>query len=63
MTEAAPEEEQETEVNRQLSVVILTLDEERNLPACLQSLDGLDAEVFVVDSGSTDETVRVAKEA
>jgi glycosyltransferase involved in cell wall biosynthesis len=63
MTQAAPEEEQQTEVNRQLSVVILTLDEERNLPACLQSLDGLDAEVFVVDSGSTDETVRVAKEA
>ncbi len=57
------EEEQQTEIVKQLSVVILTLDEERNLPACLQSLEGLDAEIFVVDSGSSDDTVRIAKEA
>ncbi len=64
MTEIlAAEEEQQTEVVKQLSVVILTLNEERNLPACLQSLEGLDAEVFVVDSGSDDDTVRIAKEA
>ena len=56
-------EEVVAEESKQLAVVILTLDEERNLPACLQSLEGLDAELFVVDSGSTDDTVRVAKEA
>ena len=43
-----------------ISVVILTRDEERNLPACLASLQGLVAEIFVVDSGSTDATVEIA---
>lgn len=45
---------------RRLSVIILTLDEEANLPACLDSLAGLDAGVFVVDSGSRDRTVEIA---
>lgn len=44
-----------------LSVIILTHNEELNLPACLESLKGLDCEVFVVDSGSTDRTVEVAR--
>lgn len=43
-----------------LSVIILTKDEEGNLPALLRSLAGLDAEIFVVDSGSTDRTVEIA---
>lgn len=59
----AAEVEQQTEVVKQLSVVVLTLNEERNLPACIQSLEELDAEIFVVDSGSVDDTVRIAKEA
>jgi len=46
-----------------LSVIILTYNEEVNLPACLESLKGLDCEVFVVDSGSTDRTVEIAKAA
>jgi glycosyltransferase involved in cell wall biosynthesis len=46
-----------------LSVVVLTYNEELNLPACLESLKGLDCEVFVVDSGSTDRTVQIAKGA
>jgi len=46
-----------------LSVIILTLDEEANLPLALASLRGLDAEVFVVDSGSTDRTVQIARAA
>ncbi len=41
---------------RSLSVVILTHNEESNLPDCLKSLAGLDCEIFVVDSGSTDRT-------
>jgi glycosyltransferase involved in cell wall biosynthesis len=47
----------------QLSVIILTHNEEANLPACLESLNGLDCEIFVVDSGSTDSTVEIAKAA
>lgn len=46
-----------------LSVVILTLNEEINLPPCLESLKGLRCEVFVVDSGSTDRTRDIAKSA
>lgn len=42
------------------SVVILTLNEERNLPRCLASLQGCD-DVVVLDSGSTDATVALAK--
>lgn len=42
------------------SVIILTHNEEANLPACLASLKGLDCDLFVVDSGSTDRTVDVA---
>ena len=63
MTEHIKTEEGVVEESRRLAVIVLTLDEERNLPACLQSLEGLDAEIFIVDSGSADDTVRIAKEA
>ena len=46
-----------------LAVVVLTYNEELNLPACLASLDGFDCELFVVDSGSTDRTVGIARAA
>ena len=46
-----------------LSVIILTYNEEDNLPACLESLKGLDCEIFMVDSGSTDRTVEIARSA
>ncbi|MFT3867263.1 MAG: glycosyltransferase family 2 protein [Nibricoccus sp.] len=44
------------------SVVILTLNEERNLPACLASLTGCN-DIVVLDSGSTDRTQAIAKAA
>jgi len=44
-----------------LSVIVLTWNEEVNLPLCLASLHGLDCEVFVVDSGSTDRTREIAR--
>jgi glycosyltransferase involved in cell wall biosynthesis len=45
-----------------LSVVIPTLNEEKNLPEALRSVAWAD-QVIVVDSGSTDRTVCLAKEA
>ena len=45
-----------------VSAVIITRDEARNLPACLASLAWCD-EIVVLDSGSTDDTVRIAREA
>jgi len=44
------------------SVLILTLNEERKLPACLSSVAGCD-DVVVLDSGSTDRTAEVARAA
>ncbi|MBS0662255.1 MAG: glycosyltransferase family 2 protein [Verrucomicrobia bacterium] len=44
------------------SVLILTLNEERNLPACLASVRECD-DVVVLDSGSTDRTVELAQAA
>lgn len=44
-----------------VSAVVLTRDEELNLPACLQSMHELVAEIFVVDSGSTDSTLEIAR--
>jgi glycosyltransferase involved in cell wall biosynthesis len=44
-----------------LNVIILTHQEEMNLEHALRSLKGLDCEVFVVDSGSTDRTAEIAK--
>lgn len=44
-----------------LSVTIITLDEEKDLPKCLESVKDLADEVVVVDSGSTDKTVEIAR--
>src|SRR5688572_19940172 len=43
-----------------LVVIILTQDEEANLPDCLASLEGLECQIVVVDSGSTDNTLAIA---
>src|SRR5438105_6554594 len=42
-----------------ISVIVPVRNEARNLPACLESLHGV-GEVYVVDSGSTDETSQIA---
>jgi glycosyltransferase involved in cell wall biosynthesis len=46
-----------------VSAVVLTRDEELNLPACLQSMQELVDEIYVVDSGSTDRTIEIARAA
>ncbi|MEO6739727.1 MAG: glycosyltransferase family 2 protein [Chthoniobacteraceae bacterium] len=45
-----------------ISIVILTMNEAADLPACLESLRWCD-DIHVVDSGSTDATVRIAEAA
>jgi glycosyltransferase involved in cell wall biosynthesis len=44
-----------------LSVVFLTFNEEANLADCLRAVAGWAAEIFVVDSGSTDATLGIAR--
>jgi glycosyltransferase involved in cell wall biosynthesis len=44
-----------------ISVAIITLNEEENIRECLESVSWAD-EIVVVDSGSTDRTVEIAKE-
>jgi glycosyltransferase involved in cell wall biosynthesis len=45
-----------------VAAIILTKNEELRLPACLESLAGVVSEVFVVDSGSTDRTLEIARD-
>lgn len=45
-----------------LSVVILTKNEEQDLPGCLASIKWCD-DIHIIDSGSTDRTVAIAKQA
>jgi glycosyltransferase involved in cell wall biosynthesis len=42
------------------AIVVLTHNEELNLRACLESVQGLGSSLLVVDSGSTDRTVEIA---
>jgi len=44
-----------------LSVAIITKDEAKNMPACLESVRFAD-QIVVVDSGSTDDTVKIASD-
>lgn len=45
-----------------IDVIVLARDEEFHLPRCLESVRGIADAIFVVDSGSTDRTVAVARE-
>lgn len=44
-----------------LSITIITLNEGKNIRVCLESVKSLGAEIILVDSGSTDDTVQIAK--
>ncbi len=44
-----------------LSVVIATYNEEKNIERCLYSLKGFADEVIIIDGGSCDNTIEIAK--
>ncbi|MGB6649664.1 MAG: glycosyltransferase, partial [Bacteroidota bacterium] len=44
-----------------LTVITLTLNEERNIADCLASVTWAD-EIIVIDSGSTDRTQEIARQ-
>lgn len=45
-----------------ITAIILTKNEEINIKRCIESLEGLPERIVVVDSGSSDDTVQIAKE-
>ena len=45
-----------------VAAIVLTYNEERNIGDCLASLDGWVEQLFVVDSGSTDGTIAIARQ-
>lgn len=48
-------------MRQSISAVILTYNEELNLEQCLKSIADLVSEIIIVDSGSTDKTLEIAK--
>lgn len=44
-----------------ISVIILTFNEEKHIGRCIKSLSTFTDKVFIVDSGSTDRTIEIAK--
>ncbi|MCS7091829.1 MAG: glycosyltransferase family 2 protein [Patescibacteria group bacterium] len=44
-----------------LSVNIITLNEEENIKTCLESIKDIAYEIIIVDSGSSDRTIEIAK--
>ncbi|HXA82629.1 MAG TPA: glycosyltransferase family 2 protein, partial [Methylomirabilota bacterium] len=46
-----------------LSICVITLNEAHDLPRLLKSVEGIADEIVVVDSGSTDATLEIARSA
>jgi glycosyltransferase involved in cell wall biosynthesis len=44
-----------------LSISIISFNEEENIGICLESIKDIATEIIVVDSGSTDKTIEIAK--
>lgn len=49
-------------MNARFTIIILSFNEEANLPLCLDSLNGVEAPIFVVDSGSKDRTLEIIEQ-
>ncbi|WP_163538224.1 glycosyltransferase [Gracilibacillus sp. YIM 98692] len=48
---------------KQLSLCMVTKNDEKHLPACLENMDEVADEVIMIDLGSTDQTVDIAEKA
>lgn len=48
-------------MNPAFSFIILTFNEEQHLPRLLNSIAQLNAPIFILDSGSTDDTLKIAE--
>jgi len=46
---------------KNLSVIVITKNEEKNISRCLNSIKDLADEIVIVDSGSTDNTLKVVR--
>jgi glycosyltransferase involved in cell wall biosynthesis len=44
-----------------LDIIVLTFNEEKNIEACLKSVSTLNATIYIVDSGSTDNTLSICR--
>lgn len=51
------------EPGNRLSVCLITKDEEKYLSQCLESVKGVADQIVVVDTGSSDRTIEIAREA
>ena len=49
-------------MNQRISVVLAVYNEEKNLRQCFESVSDLAWEIVIVDGGSTDKTIEIAKE-
>jgi glycosyltransferase involved in cell wall biosynthesis/Tfp pilus assembly protein PilF len=59
---ALPDHLRNPQSRPRLSVCLIVKNEEQYLPACLKSVRDLASQIVVVDTGSTDRTVDIAKE-
>ncbi|CAA6826010.1 MAG: Glycosyl transferase, family 2 [uncultured Sulfurovum sp.] len=48
-------------MKKDISVIILTLNEEKHIKRCIESLKPFVKEIFIVDSFSTDKTIEIAE--
>ena len=44
-----------------LSLCMITKNEEKNISRCLDSIKDIVDEIIIVDTGSTDKTIEIAK--
>lgn len=45
-----------------IAIIILTFNEEHNIPSIIENVRQIDADIYVVDSFSTDKTMDLLKE-
>ena len=48
-------------MNNNISIVILTYNEELHIKRCLENLSNLTSKIYIIDCFSTDKTIDIAK--